>query len=71
MIVYDRLWLTMKKKQITKYTLRKKYNISSSLIHRMMKGQPISTYTLDNLCKILDCKVEDIIEHIPDKEQIT
>ena len=66
MIVYTPLWETMKEKGITTYTLINKYNISSSTIHRLRHNQGITTQLIDDLCKILDCKVEDIILYKPE-----
>ncbi len=66
MISYDRLWLTMKKLNATTYTLQVKGGISSSTIRRLKAGDSVSTTTLDALCKILNCSIEDIIEFKPD-----
>lgn len=61
MIVYTPLWETMKEKGVTTYTLINKYNISSSTIHRLRHNQGVTTQLIDDLCKILNYKVEDII----------
>ncbi|HCI18976.1 MAG TPA: transcriptional regulator [Lachnospiraceae bacterium] len=45
------------------YELIFKYGISANTIHRMKKGEAITTKTLDVLCYILDCSVSDVIEH--------
>ena len=66
MIVYDRLWQTMKKKGISQYGLMKEYGFSSGQLDRIRKGENINLYTLDTLCRILDCPVEDIIEYKKD-----
>ena len=63
MIVYDRLWKTMQAKVISQYKLIKEYGISSGQLVRIRKGVNINMYTLDTLCRILDCDVEDIIEY--------
>lgn len=68
MIVYDRLWETMKRKGVSQYKLIKEYGVSSGQLDRIRKGDNINMYTLNTLCKILDCAVEDIIEYKPDKE---
>lgn len=68
MIVYDRLWETMKRKGVSQYKLIKEYGVSSGQLDRIRKGDNINMYTLNALCKILDCAVEDIIEYKPDKE---
>ena len=64
MISYKPFWDTLKKSGETTYTLINKYNISSSTIDRLRKGNGISTAKIDDLCKILHCKVEDIIEYV-------
>ena len=64
MIVYDRLWETMKKKGISQYSLIKDYHVNEAQLHRLRKNKVIKTTTLDRLCEILDCEVEDIYQHI-------
>lgn len=68
MIKYDKLWETMKRKGITKYRLTKDYNISKSLLHRLKNNQGISMNTIDTLCDILDCSIEDIATHYKDDD---
>lgn len=63
MIVYDKLWETMKEKGISQYTLIKKYHISPAQITRLKKNESVSTHTIDVFCKILDCSVSDIMEY--------
>ena len=63
MIVYDKLWETMKEKGITQYALIKKHNISPAQITRLKRNESVSTHTIDIFCNILNCKVEDIMEH--------
>ncbi len=66
MITYKPFYQTIKKQNITTYKLIKEYNISRSLIDRLKHDKPISTVTLNDLCNILHCQVEDILQHIPD-----
>ena len=61
MITYAPLYETMKKKGITTYKLINNFGISRSLVDRLKHNKPITTVTLDDLCKILDCRVEDIL----------
>lgn len=63
MIVFDRLWATMKEKGITQYRLTKEYGISSGQLDRLRKNENVSTHTLSLLCKILECKLEEIAEY--------
>ncbi len=62
MIVYDKLWVTLKEKNISQYKLIKTYGISTGQLDRLRKNGNVNTYTLDTLCKILNCKLEDIAE---------
>lgn len=66
MISYEKLWGTMKEKGITQYKLTKQYHFSKSLLHRLRKNLYVNLYTLDKLCYILDCNIEDIITHKKD-----
>ena len=61
MISYKPFYDTLLKKNITEYQLIFKEGISANTLHRMKKNLPITTKTLDTLCFILDCNVEDII----------
>lgn len=67
MIVYNPLWRTMDKQNITTYTLRVKHEISNSTVQRLKKNMPVSTNTLNVLCSILKCKLQDVAEYIPDE----
>jgi len=63
MIVFDRLWKTMKEKNISQYKLIKEYGISSGQLDRLRKNDNVNTYTLNELCRILECSIEDIVEY--------
>ena len=58
----------MKKRGATTYTLEFKGGISSSSIRRLKAGESVSTNTLDALCKILDCTLDEIITYLPDQQ---
>ncbi len=62
MVTYDRLWETMKTKGISQYRLIKYYGFSAGQIGRLKKNAYVSTHTIDVLCTILNCRVEDIME---------
>ena len=63
MISYAPFYETLFKKNITEYHLIYKQGFSANTLHRMRKGMHISTKTLDALCEVLDCKVEEIIQY--------
>ncbi len=61
MISYEPLYETMKKKGVTTYKLINDHGISRSLLDRLRHNKPITTVTLNDLCNILDCEVEDVL----------
>jgi len=67
MISYEPLYRTMKEKNITTYKLIHQYGISRSLLDRLKHNKPISTVTLNDLCSILHCRVEDVLLFSEDK----
>lgn len=63
MISYDPFYKTLIDKNITEYQLIFKHGFSANILHRMKHGQNITLKTLDTLCEILECSVEDVIEY--------
>ena len=69
MISYAPFWETLKKSKETKYTLINTYKVSSSTIDKLRNNKNITTLTLNDLCRILDCGVNDIMTYIPSDEE--
>lgn len=67
MISYDPFWKTIASRQISTYALINRHGILPDTIQRLRSGRPITTTTLNTLCQVIDCKVSDIIEFIPDQ----
>lgn len=67
MVKYTRLWETMQKKGISQYRLIKTYGISNGQLSRLRNNLHISTHTVETLCRILQCRVEDIMEVVFDE----
>lgn len=63
MITYEPFWNTLKNSVESTYTLIYNHNLSSSTIDRLRKNKPLSTTTLNDLCRILDCDINDIISY--------
>ena len=66
MLKYDKLWVTLKEKNISQYKLIKDYGIDKAQLHRLRKNMVVKTMILNRLCSILDCRIEDIVEYVPD-----
>lgn len=69
MISYEPLYKTLQKKGISTYKLINNYGISRSLLDRLKHNRPISTVTLNDLCTILHCRVEDVLVFTEDKPE--
>ncbi len=61
MISYEPFWNTLKKKNVTQYQLINTYHISAGQLSRLRSNSHVSTHTLDMLCEILDCELQDIV----------
>lgn len=67
MIVFDKLWEVMRKKNISQYKLINEYGISPAQITRLKRNENIKVGIINTLCNILDCDICDIMEFIKDE----
>ena len=68
MISYRPFYQTLFRKGLTEYYLIYKQGVTANTIHRMKHGKAITTTTLNTLCEILNCRVEEILEYIPEDD---
>ena len=64
MIIYDKLWETMKDRNISQYKLIHTYGISPSQLTRLKRNESVSTHTIDIFCQILDCDLSDVMTYV-------
>ena len=69
-ISYDPFWRTIEEKGLNQYILTNKMGVRNSLIHKLRHNMDIRLSTLADLCEKLNCKVEDIVEVVEEKETI-
>lgn len=69
MVSYRPLWETMKRKNVTTYTLIYKHGMNPRTINNLKHNRGITVDTLEKLCTILDCTPNDIIEFIPNSDE--
>lgn len=67
MICYDPFWETLKRKNISQYRLIRDFGIDNAQLQRLRDNAVVKTSTIDNLCRILECRVEDIMIYCPDQ----
>ncbi|MBR3972458.1 MAG: helix-turn-helix transcriptional regulator [Oscillospiraceae bacterium] len=65
MISYAPFWITLRASSESTYTLTKNHRISSSTLDKLRKNKPLNTTTVNDLCRILNCRVEEIMEYVP------
>lgn len=68
MIDYSPFWNTLEQSSENWYTLTNKHKISNSTLHRLKHNQDISTKTINDLCRLLNCDVSDILRYIPSND---
>ncbi len=69
MIIFDRLWATMERKDVSTYWLREKCGIDRKTIRRLRANDNIETKTLNKLCAVLEYSLDEIAEFVPDNER--
>lgn len=69
MIVYDKLWQTLKERGISQYRLINEFHVSTGQLDRLRKNANVNTYTLNQLCMILGCRLEDIAEYVESEDE--
>ncbi len=65
MIDYSPFWETLKQSEETTYSLIAKHHISSATIDKLRKNKPMTTTTLNDLCRILHCDLAGLARYIP------
>ena len=66
MISFAPLWRTMERKKITQYQLIQKYHVSTGTLDALRKNRSVTLNTIQDLCTILQCPVEDVVEITPE-----
>ena len=70
MIVFDPLWDTMKRKKISQYALIRDYGVSTGTLDALRKNRSVTLHTVNELFRILQCDVSDVIRYVPEDTDI-
>lgn len=68
-VSYKKLWILLIEKDMKKTDLRIRSGISTSALAKLGRNENVNTEVLAKICKTLDCKIEDIMEMIPEVEE--
>ncbi len=66
---YNNLWKVLAEKNMTKEDLKKATGMSSATIAKLGKNENINMKSLEKICEVLECNIEDVIEFIPDENK--
>jgi len=69
LIRFDNLWRVMEQKGVSTYWLREKCGIDRKTIRRLRDNENVETKTLNKLCAVLSCRLEEIAEYVPDEPE--
>lgn len=67
MMSFTPLWKTIKDKKVSVYALIYKHKVSRSTIDKLKHDRNVTLATVERLCEILDCRVEDIVVYEKNK----
>lgn len=67
-VCYDKLFHLMIDKKISNVQLKDMASVSANIIIRLKRNEYISTESIEKICLVLNCGVDDILEFIPEKE---
>lgn len=59
---YDKLWKMLIDRKMTKTEMRKRAGISTNMLAKMGKQEPVTMETLAKVCTALECGLDDIVE---------
>lgn len=66
---YNNLWKVLEDKNMTKKDLKKATGMSSATIAKLGKNETINMKSLEKICEVLECNIEDVIEFIPEDQR--
>lgn len=68
-VIYEKLWKLLKEKNMKKIEMQRKAGISGNILSRMGKNKYISMESVEKICYVLNCRIDDILEFIPEEDK--
>ncbi len=70
-ISYKKLFHMLIDRNMTAAELQKEAGYSANISTRMRRDEYVSLESMEKICRTLDCKVDDIVEFIPDEDKVS
>lgn len=70
-VSYKKLFHMMIEKDMTNAELQQKAGFSANIITRLKRGGYISLESVESICRVMDCGVDDILEFVPEENNKT
>ena len=70
-VSYKKLFHMLIDRDISAAQLQKQAGYSANISTRLRNNSYVSLESMEKICRVLNCKVDDIVEFIPDKDQVT
>ena len=68
MIVYQDVVEKLKLKGYSTYAIRERGTLSEGTMQSIREGKPVSLKTIDKICQILHCPIEEVVQIQPDDD---
>lgn len=69
-VSYDKLWKLLIDKKLKKTNLKEMADLSTTTLAKMGKDQPVSMEVMGRICKVMNCDIGDVMEMLPDSEEL-
>ena len=70
-VSYKKLFHMLIDRNMTAAELQKEAGYSANISTRMRRSEYVSLESMEKICRVLGCKVDDIVEFIPDEDKVS
>ena len=68
-ICYNKLFHLMSDKNMSNAQLKEKAGFSANIITRLKRNEYVSMESIEQICRVLECKVDDMLEFVPEDKE--
>lgn len=70
-VSYKKLFQMLIDRNMTAAELQKEAGYSANISTRMRRNEYVSLESMEKICRVLGCKIDDIVEFIPDEDKVS